>query len=396
MTPTPEAAFEAFVDAIKESAQFVHQHPFCADPADRSAGYSFLVSMIIARLEEDVIFGHPDYPFFRVLDTRIREGGDNPDQRYLISRLAGGQTYRIWGNLGAARRIDLQIYSGDPYVAGSGGRAASFLAFEEISFADDGSYEIVTSPERRAGNWLANPSDATRILARQIYSDWTTAHPGEMHIDRVGHEGSLKPPITTEAMASRLDEAAAQLKTHVRVWPEMVRNDYMTLPPNQLSVPFDPGSKGGVPGRWMVHGTFHLGAQDALIVKTWPAGGNYQGIQLADLWFSSLEYANRQTSLTADQAHQSNDGAYYFVIAAQDPAVRNWLDTTGRPRGVILLRFDGVSGQAFQPPTYPTAWKIAFSELDAHLPPGTPRLSPEDRRSDIAARRKHVQIRFGH
>jgi hypothetical protein len=175
----------------------------------------------------------------------------------------------------------------------------------------------------------------------------------------------------------------------------MVRTNYLTdQEPNRLSVPFDPASKGGVSGRWMCHGTWELDDDEALVVRTWPASGNYQGIQLADLWFSSLEYANRQTSLTGDQARLSPDGSYHFVIAARDPAVANWLDTTGRRRGVILLRFDGTTEAVFDPEHYPTATKVSLHELSSQLPAVTAMVSPEQRRAEIATRRRHVQRRF--
>jgi hypothetical protein len=394
MTTPLETAFAELIAAFEQSAGSVTRHPFYREPENRAAAFAFVCSMLIARLEEDVIFD-PDHPYFRVLDTRIREGGDNPDQRYLISTLNGGDTYRIWGTLGGARRVDLQIYAGDPYVPGSGGRAASFLTFEQITFADDGSFEIFASPQPRPGNWIENPVDATRVLARQIFSDWAYEAPGEMHIDRVGSEGSLKPVLTEDALTERLRKAARSLTTHVEVWPEMVRTNYLTgHEPNRVSVPFDPASKGGVSGRWMCHATWELADDEALIVRTWPASGNYQGIQLADLWFSSLEYANRQTSLSGDQARLSPDGSYHFVLAAHDPGIANWLDTMGRTRGVILFRFDGTTGASFDDARFPTATKVGFDDIAAHLPAGAPRVSPEQRRAEIATRRRHVQRRF--
>jgi hypothetical protein len=389
-----ETAFDDLLSALRQSATYVTRHPFYREPENRAAAFAFVCSMLIARLEEDVIFD-ADHPYFRILDTRIREGGDNPDQRYLISRLNGGDTYRIWGNLGGARRVDLQIYAGDPYVPGSGGRAASFLTFEQIELDADGRFEIIASPGEQPGNWIENPTDATRVLARQIFSDWEHESPGELHIDRVGHEGALKPPLSEEDLTARLRKAAASLTTHVEVWPEMVRTNYLTdHEPNRIAVPFDPASKGGVSGRWMCHGTWDLADDEALVVRTWPATGNYQGIQLADLWFSSLEYANRQTSLTGDQARVGPDGSYDFVLAARDPGVANWLDTMGRRRGVILLRFDGTSEATFDPAHYPTANKVALRDLTKHLPAGTPMVSPAQRASEIAARRRHVQRRF--
>jgi hypothetical protein len=389
-----EAAFDDFVAAIGTSAAFVRQHPFYRDPENRAAAYSFLTSMVVARIEEDVVCD-ARYPFFRIVDPRVREGGDNPDQRYLISPMLGGATYRLWGRVGSARRLDFQVYAGDPYLREGGGRMASFLSFEDLDMGADGAFEVFASPQRQPGNWLENPVDATRILVRQVYSDWADELPGDVHIDRVGEEGSLRQTLTEEAMADRLRKAAADLRAHVMVWPQMVQGYLDRLPPNQLSVPFDPGTLGGVPGRWMSHGTFELHDDEALVVKMWPADGNYQGIQLADLWFSSLEYANRQTSLTADQAQLSDDGCFYFVVSSSDPGVANWLDTTGLRRGVILLRYDGTGGGSFDSDRYPTAAKIKLSEMAFHLPPVIWTVTAEDRRHQIEDRRRHVQVRFG-
>jgi hypothetical protein len=245
------------------------------------------------------------------------------------------------------------------------------------------------------GNWLENPDDGTKVFVRQVYGAWSLDAPGEVHIDRVGGEGALSPPITEDVMTVRLRQTAADLRSHVRVWPQVVQHFMEERPPNELGVPMDSGASGGVPGRWMVHGIFELDDDDALIVKTAPASGNYQGIQLLDLWLEALEYANRQTSLTGDQAHLSDDGCYHFVVSSSDPGVANWLDTVGRRRGVVMLRYDGTTEGTFDPRARPTATKVKRSELAAHLPAGTVPVSPEERRREIAARRKHVQIRFG-
>ena len=131
------------------------------------------------------------------------------------------------------------------------------------------------------------------------------------------------------------------------------------------------------------------------MITTWPAGGDYQGIQLADLWFSSLEYANRQTSLTTAQARPSADGAFRFVVCGEDPGVANWLDTTGRRRGVLLLRYDGTGRTTFPEQEHPRAEVVPLAALQAHLPPDTPRSAPGERAAALAARRRHVQRRFG-
>ncbi len=396
--PTPasqqlDAAWDDFQAAMAESTVYLRQHPFYRDDENRASAYAFLTSMMLARIEEDVVFD-PDFPYFRVLDYRIREGGDNPDQRYLIANITGGTGYRVWGKLGKQRRLDFQVYAGDPYVAGSGGRTASSLGFEQLRLGPDGTFEVWVTPDKRPGNWIENPADGSQLLVRQIFSDWERETPGEVHVDRIGHEGDLKPVLDDAAMAARLHKAAADLRTHVRVWPELVAGRYMKRAPNTVGVPFDPGSQGGLPGRFMASGQFDLAPDEALVIRTRPASGNYQGIQLTDLWFSSLEYGNRQTSLTGDQARLSADGSYYFVLAGTDPGVPNWLDTMGRQHGVFLLRFDGMKEKVFDPAHYPVATKVKLAELGTFLPRDTPKISPQQRASAIAARRRHVQVRF--
>ncbi len=386
------AAWDEFTGTLGNLTAFLRDHPFYKDAENRPAAYSYLAGLTIARLEEDVIFD-PAQPYFRVLDHRIREGGDNPDQRYLMTAIEGGETYRVWGRVGKERRLDFQVYAGDPFVP-NGGRAASFLSSDKLERAPDGTFEVWISPTRHAGNWLENPTDGNQLLVRQIFSDWSKEVPGDVHIDRVGHEGDLKPALSEKAMAARLRKAAADLNTHIRVWPAMVANRYMSLPANTLNPPNDPGAMGGVPGRFMVSGNFDLAPDEAMIVRTWPMSGNYQGIQLADPWFSSLEYGNRQSSLTGDQSYKSGDGSYYYVIARRDPGVPNWVDTVDRQRGVVLLRFDGMKETTFDPAKYPTAQKVKIADLRKYLPRDTPTVTPEQRNKAIAERRRHVQLRF--
>jgi hypothetical protein len=387
-----DAAFDGLIEAMAEATRSLRAHPFFADADNQTSGYRFVLSMLMARLEEEVIFD-PDFPSLRSVDVRIREAGDNPDQRYWTSRLRGGETYRIWGNVGTARRVDVQIYAGIPAQQG-GGRSASFLDFESIDVAPDGSFEVLASPERLPGNWLECPADATRLFVRQVFSDWERELPGEVHLDRVGAEGEPKPVLAHDELAARLRAAARELTTRVSLWPEMVRTRYVPHT-NELSPLYDPGAVGGVHGRWMAHGTYDLADDEALVVRMWPATGNYAGIQLADLWFSSMEYANRQTSLSGDQAIASDDGSSWIVLAARDPGVANWLDTMGTRRGCVLIRYDGTGGTPLPDEHQPTAQLVPLALLRDVLPASTPTVTAVERRAMLAARRRHVQRRFG-
>jgi len=388
-----DAAADAFQAAIRDGEAFLRSHPFYRDPENRAPAQAFLAAMTLKAIEHDLVLDR-DFPFFRVLDFRLREGGDNPDQTYFQAPLRGGVRYRIWGRRGGERRLDFQTYAGAPYAPG-GGRMAGFLDSEKLVTDAGGNFEVIVSPDPVPGNWLPNPADGTQVLVRQVFSDWAKERPGSLHIDRIGNEGALRPAPDEADMAARLLAAAEQVRVHVRHWPDTVAKGLARIPANTIGPPFDAGPLGGVPGRWMARGNFDLAPGEALVVRTWPMPGDYQGVQLADLWFSSLEYANRQTSLTGDQARRSPDGSYWFVVSARDPGYANWLDTTGRRRGVLLLRFDGMNGQPFDPARVPVAHKVRLEELARVLPPGTPRITPGERAEAIAVRRRHVQERLG-
>ena len=234
---------------------------------------------------------------------------------------------------------------------------------------------------------------AQRLLVRQIHSDWANELPGEVHIDRVDGGRPPYPKFSAGIMAERLTAATNFFAKEVRLWPEFSRTRIAILPANTLLAPRDTGSEGGLAGRLMSGGHYELADDEALIVKAWPSDAKYQGIQLGHHWWESLDYANRQTSLTTDQARLSSDGAYHFVIANMDPGVPNWLDTEGFARGVILMRYDGLATPEIPEEHHPQAAVVKLADLRAHLPVDEPVVSSEQRASRLAERRQHAQRR---
>lgn len=391
-------ALRDYAKAMADGVESIVSHKaYQGGDLDQAAGAAYFARQVLKNVESKLL-QEPDFPFFRVLDFRIRDGGDSADQRYLMAEIRGGETYRLWGTRGDHRRLDFQIYAGEPWSK-QGGRVGATLASDDLKVAPDGSFEIIIGPDKPAGagNWLHNPRDGTTVIVRQIFSDWSKELPGEVHIDRLGHEGDLKPPVDRAEMARRLTDAAAALRANATVWPSFVDRRYFAgQPRNWISAPSDPSRLGGLTGRWMASGNYELKDDEALILKLWPSSpANYISVQLIDVWMSSLEYANRQSMLNLDQAHRSADGAYYFVISRSDPGVRNWLDTAGTERGAILIRYDGMQGRAIPKEEFPVLTKVRLSELAAHLPAATPAMSAEQRANVIKERRRHVQRRLG-
>ena len=133
--------------------------------------------------------------------------------------------------------------------------------------------------------------------------------------------------------------------------------------------------------------------KQALVLRTARTQADYQGIELGNRWFVSLDYETRTSSLTLDQSHQSDDGAYYFVISSKDPGIQNWLDTEAHSNGLIMLRWQG-PGEKISEADYPSVRLVNFEDLTAELPQGTPAFSRTERRQQILERRVAISRRY--
>lgn len=388
-----DAGLTAFVEKIRTAEARIRQSPSFGSDTEQAGGYLHLARAIIRALEIGVL-QDSDYPYFRVLDFWLREGGDNPDQRYAFSPIRGGEAYRIWGSRGSARRVEVQLYSGEPWDGT--GRSVGYLAFEQLAMSDDGSFVVNLSAKQHVGdgNWLENPVDTTTVVVRHIYDDWTEKMPGHVHIDRVGYQGRRRPLDTSDALAAGFLAASEILEKSARVWPDFVEQRYVGRgPANQISPLADAYSLGGAKGRWMAGGHFDLPRGKALLIQTWPTTAQYQGIQLTDMWFASLEHGNQVSSLTTRQLLASPDGAYYIVVSREDPGFANWLDTGGLARGLFLLRYDGVRGD-IPDARHPSAELVDLASLAQRIPGFTP-VGEAERAQVRSARRRHLQLRSG-
>ena len=384
-----QSAMAELILSLQAVEEDIRQSPAFGDEQERIGGYRHVLRALAKGLEAEVR-QDPDYPYFRILDWWLREGGDNPDQRYAFSPIRGGESYRVWGDLGSATRVELQIYAGRPWDGT--GKSAGYLTFEEIELNEDGSFEIWVTPEERAGNWLRNPPEGTTLFARHIYANWDDAPTGDIHIDRVGFEGQRRPPETEEELAAKIRAASLMFGTTARNWPAFVQRRYVGGgPKNTVRPPLDTYAFGGARGRWMSGGYFELGDGEALLVRMPPTSAHYQGIQLADMWMASLEHGNQVSSLTTEQSVASDDGAYWYVIANEEPGHANWLDAGTLRRGTIMIRWDGVQDQ-LEPDQYPSAELISISEIDERIP-GIRPVTHAERTATRAARREHLQRR---
>lgn len=400
--PSQEAALDSLstawgslIEAMQQAEEDVRNFEYFNSEQNQARAYLLLSRALLKGIEEQLL-NDPDFPLFRIMDPRMKEGGDNPDQRYSFAEIKGTTDYIIRGDLGSAARLEVQLYAGRPWA--NDGESLDYLAFEDIELDDDGQFEIQILKQcgETQKNCLDNPSNTTTVMVRQIYADWDTQAAGELHIDRIGFEGKPKAAPTPESVARRIEAMAYTMHQSAVTWPTMVKGRYTgRRPPNVVSPLMDTFKFGGVRGRWMASGHFQLQPDQALVIKSWPVGAHYQGIQLTDLWFASLEYANRVTSLTQQQSVRGPDGAIYYVITSAETGYPNWLDTMGLEQGTFIMRYDGVGG-VVEDSLWPSAQLVDLRDLPAVIPGfESAKMTSDERDQQRAQRRAHVQKRFG-
>ena len=108
---------------------------------------------------------------------------------------------------------------------------------------------------------------------------------------------------------------------------------------------------------------FAVGPDEALVIRArWPHC-RYANVCLWNRHLQTFDYANRSISLNRAQTVADADGRFTAVIAHTDPGVRNWLDTEGRPFGIVYWRFMLPEGEI----ETPQAELVPLSDLPSIL-----------------------------
>ena len=387
---TIESSYDALIESLVQSGEFVQSHKYYSSDREKAQAYIHILSSLISTIKQEVINDH-DFPYFNNLSTFTKTGMDNADQTYHQTFLDGSGTYRVWGTRGSSKTISFTTYLPDTL-------SKSLYVLDDLKYNQDGSFEIILGGKNMDfDNWMPLENTSTRLLVRQTLSDWNNEVPGTIHIDRIDKEKDPYPKINTDSVAEDLINLANELLSNITRWPDYhLKRVEQIMPLNSISKPRQVGQTGGLSGRLMSVGHFNLKNDEVLIIKAWPTESSYQGIQLGNPWWQSLDYANRISSLTLDQSKVSSDGAIYYLLSKIDPGYHNWLDIEDFNRGVILMRYDGLKNAYLDKSLYPSAQLIKINDLNKHLPSDEKKIIEGEREFQIQKRREHVQKRFNY
>lgn len=389
---TPWAAFRGGAADWARAGELGEEARPAGTDRGNADGGRYLAEIALHQIRRSV-FADPDYPVFR---PQFPESGHtglvNPDNLYESAAIRPGVDYVIRGTRGTTADVVFQVYEGHPGVRGSL-RGISTLSLDRIDFETDGRFEIHVGPTPHPRNWLKTDDGAGLLLVRWSHSDWQTERAGRAEVVRVGAEGEPAPIAGERDVARGIREATEAVPDAGDFWLGFAGRIRLGTFDNDVTAPRETGGE-GLQGQVNAAGKFALDEGEALIVTVPKTDARYQGFQLGNFWFDSLEWANRQTSLSGGQARLGSDGRYHYVIAHEDPGVPNWLDTTGLKEGFFFVRFQGLR-TPIDDDEAPSAERVKIDEIRRHLPPDTPVVDADQRRAQLAARQSQLRRRYG-
>ena len=381
--------------ALAEAEQIIRTAPHVRTDADLAEGLEYLLGTLRGVIEGGQHRGRTHPQMFQATGPYSKMGLDNPDTMYYYANLTDGAEYVIEGVRGTTADLSFQVMAGN-YSADE--RAASHAAFDDRALAidDDGRYSFRLGPPRGdddegdAGYVVLRPG-TTMIAVREVYSDWDTEVAGWVTLRRTDAAGTAPEPPTIAGQEKFYGKLAEALTGRLQTWVAFPKWFFGDQARNTLGEPRQ--TPGGLTTQYSSAGIFELEPDQAMIISVPVAGVPYQGFQLGNLWYASLDYVNHQTSLTADQAHVTADGMVHLVVTDSDPGLANWIETLGHREGIAQFRWQRVDSP-ITTEQGPKVRVVPFDQLSAELPGYDElRVSPEQWRERIAARQQSFALR---
>lgn len=288
-----------------------------------------------------VLDPNPASPVFVRMDTPARNiSGDNPDAEYDISVIDGKQAYRITGTRGTVDYLGFQILGGRGMTPR---HHVTYIKDEHLDVDDKGKFQLILSVEKPKvpGQWVRISEDASAIVVRQYIGDRRSVTLATYAIELLDRPSELPIPDDAETAERLVSTAWTMVKLSLLYRDIPVLHEKL----NQLTemTSQQAGAADSTPDNTYMLGVYDLQPDQALVIAVKPPETRYWNFTVENIWHECIDYMHRSVSVTADHVKLRQDGKAIFVISHRRPKVfpddMNWLDTAGRRRGFMLLRW---------------------------------------------------------
>ena len=282
-------------------------------------------------------------PWFFSMNTEARfVGGPNPDGEYLLAMIDGTRRYRVTGTRGTSTYLGTQVLAGTGLTPR---RMAAYVSDADLE-VHDGRFGFVLSAAKPTEDelaglpWVEVPQDASALVVREYIADRAAETSAKIAIEPLDPPGPLPLP-TDERLAEQLTSMAwtiAKLATlHRTIKPELLDQPNVLVTAEAAEL----GAADTTPDNLYMIGTFRLAPGEHLWLDLAPPATRYWSVTVENIWHECLEPRRRHSSMTNAAAVPGPDGRVRVAIGDRQPDGdgAHWLDTGGRHRGFVILRW---------------------------------------------------------
>lgn len=297
-----------------------------------------LIARVSSLCAQMTVEADPDRPsFFDMCSENRMVGGPNPDGNYYLAMIRGDRRYRITGTRGTGAYLGFQILAGTGLTPR---RMAGYISDVDLVLSS-GAFALVLSadePSDLAGaQWVQIPQDASSVVVREYIGDRASEELAALQIEALdpGPVATLTDDVLAEQFTAMAWSLMKLATLHRTIKPELLKH------PNTLltAQAADLGAADTTPDNLYMMGTFRLDPGQALVLDIVPPDTRYWNVTLESIWHECLEPRRRHSSVTNRGVQPDADGRVRIAISAEDFGFGHWLDTGGRHRGFVVLRW---------------------------------------------------------
>ena len=382
-----QAQWSAFIDTLAAGGAEVYR---VATPGrsveEQSQVTQALTWALIAELQSLASIDRDHPRWLTLLNHEMRRFNSNADNTYEVAYIRGSGTYRIFGKRGTTKLMYLQVGAGTLGVGDlTRHKMLGDLNVDDCEIADDGTFEVILSPQRPAGYtgaWMQlDPTrDDSFVWVRQVSYDWLNEIDGQLSIMRLD-QPIAKQELAAQEFAENLVFTAESVRDDVLAMLRVMNEQIEGVEVNKFADVSGSFGSAGISGQAYTHGVIEVTDEEAWIAEcAIPDGCTYWSVQLMDYAYSALNGMYAQTSINGHTAVADPDGVVRIVVSARDTGVANWLDTLGLERVQIRFRWFASSAPAI------TSTVVRLDELDEVLPAYTARVTADERQEALRKR----------
>ena len=287
----------------------------------------------------------PARPFFTpFINQHKKLLGDNPDARYFSAVIDDRHSYRIRGNLAGATYTSFTLELG---TGTDGDGIGSTLNDTQFQADENGDYEIILSAEKAQGNWMPMTKGAVSLTTRHYYERPKSINNDRTHhipLDIVNRQSvPPRPPPSDVSVAEGIRRVTGFVKGNVVTMNTENSPPWVSRVPNQFVPPVKDDTHDSITyaARDNVYSMapWVLAPDQALLIRGRFPECRFANVVLFNRFLQTLNYEERTISRNRVQTALKEDGSFEMIVAHREPGRPNWLDTEGRPYGIIFWRF---------------------------------------------------------